>query len=372
MANEKPVRIAQVMGKMNGGGVEAVVMNYYRHIDKSRVQFDFLVDADSTRVPRKQIESLGGRVFEVPPYQHAIRYQRVLRDLFSCEKWSVVHSHINALSVFPLRAAKKAGIPVRIAHSHSSGGGGKGEAAKDALKQALKTQSLRYPTSLVACSEVAGKWLFGEDARFTVFPNAIDLPAFAPNDELRREKRRELGIADGTFVVGHIGRMAPQKNHQFLLEVFSSLLEMEPNSVLLLAGDGPLLEDVKVDVAMMGDQVKILGQRSDVVGLYQAFDVFCLPSIYEGLPVVGVECQASGTPILASTGVTSETAVTSLMEFEALSSSPRAWAEHLLSMRGKRFIPADRKGLSRFDIDKAADKLANYYIRLAGEQKAWN
>lgn len=111
----EPVRVAQVVGKMVGGGVEAVVMNYYRHIDHSKVQFDFLVDSDSTLVPRDEIESLGGRVFEIPPYQHVVKYQRELQRLYKQEGWNIVHSHINALSVFPLRAAKKAGVPVRIA-----------------------------------------------------------------------------------------------------------------------------------------------------------------------------------------------------------------------------------------------------------------
>lgn len=120
----EPIRVAQVVGKMVGGGVEAVVMNYYRHIDRSKVQFDFLVDSDSTLVPREEIESLGGRVFEIPPYQHVVEYQRELQRLFKEENWKIVHSHINALSVFPLRAAKKAGIPVRIAHSHSTSGKG--------------------------------------------------------------------------------------------------------------------------------------------------------------------------------------------------------------------------------------------------------
>ena len=132
----EPIRVAQVVGKMVGGGVEAVVMNYYRHIDRSKVQFDFLVDSDSTLVPREEIESLGGRIFEIPPYQHAIEYQRELQSLFTQEGWKIVHSHINALSVFPLRAAKKAGVPVRIAHSHSTSG--KGEFAKNALKDCFR------------------------------------------------------------------------------------------------------------------------------------------------------------------------------------------------------------------------------------------
>lgn len=190
MAN--PIRVAQIVGKMNGGGVEAVVMNYYRHIDRSKVQFDFLVDSDSTLVPREEIESLGGRVFEIPPYQHVVEYQRELQRLFKQEGWKIVHSHINALSVFPLRAAKKACVPVRIAHSHSTSG--KGEYAKNTLKALLKTQSNRYPTHRFACSNFAGDWLFGKDAQFEVVYNAIDLDRFRFNAEARALARADLGL----------------------------------------------------------------------------------------------------------------------------------------------------------------------------------
>ena len=190
MAN--PIRVAQIVGKMNGGGVEAVVMNYYRHIDKNKVQFDFLIDSDSTLVPREEIESLGGRVFEVPPYQHVIEYQRELQRIFKQEGWRIVHSHINALSVFPLRAAKKAGVHVRIAHSHSTSG--KGEYAKNALKAVLKTQSNRYPTHRFACSKFAGEWLFGDAAEFEVVYNALDLDRFRFNAEARAQARADLGL----------------------------------------------------------------------------------------------------------------------------------------------------------------------------------
>ena len=167
-------------------------MNYYRHIDRSKVQFDFLVDSDSTLIPREEIESLGGRVFEIPPYQHVAEYQRELQRLFKQEGWKIVHSHINALSVFPLRAAKKAGVPVRIAHSHSTSG--KGEYAKNALKAVLKTQSNRYPTHRFACSQFAGEWLFGKAAHFEIVYNAIDLDRFCFNAEARAQARADLGL----------------------------------------------------------------------------------------------------------------------------------------------------------------------------------
>lgn len=188
----EPIRVAHVMGKMVGGGVEQVVMNYYRHIDRSKVQFDFLVDADSTLVPTEEIESLGGRVFVVPPYQNVLEYQQALKSLFRVQGWEIVHSHINALSVFPLHAAKKAGVPVRIAHSHSTSG--KGEYAKNALKAVLRTQANRYPTHRFACSELAGKWLFGEGSDFEVIHNAVDLSRFIFDVDTRAEARAALGL----------------------------------------------------------------------------------------------------------------------------------------------------------------------------------
>lgn len=361
-----PIRVAHVMGYMNGGGVEAVVMNYYRHIDRSRVQFDFIVCEDSSMVPIDEVVSLGGRVFMVPPYSHVLEYRRALVAMFREHSWRIVHAHLNALSVFPLQAAKIADIPVRIAHSHSSNGGGKGEFVKDVMKTVLRSFSRMYPTDLLACSKVAGDWLFGSNSGYVVLPNAVDMAAFAPDKELRAETRRGFGASDGTFIVGHIGRMVPPKNHLFLLEIFRALLAIEPDSLLLLAGEGPLLDKTREMAEAVGvaDKVRFLGQRNDAAALYRAFDVFCLPSIYEGLPMVGVECQASETPILTSEAVSREAAMTSLMEFESLSSLPEVWARHLLSMRGRTFAPGDAGGLTAFDVVAAAKKLEVFYLNL--------
>ncbi len=362
-------RVAMVMGKMLGGGVESVIMNYYRSIDRSQVQFDFLVDSDSTLVPRDEIETLGGRVFEIPPYQHIAEYQMGLGRLFEQEGWPIVHSHINALSVFPLRAAKRAGIPVRIAHSHSTSG--RGELAKNALKAVLKTQANRYPTHRLACSRLAGDWLFGKGADYTIMRNAVDLSVFSPNSEDRACERELLGVADGQLLVGHIGRFMEQKNHIFLLEIFKELLELRPGSVLALVGDGPLLNCIHEKACELGldGSVLFLGTRVDVPSLYRAFDVFCLPSLYEGLPMVGIECQAAQTPILASDTVTAEAAATSLMEFESLDSDPGVWARKLLRMVGKHPSGCDLELIRDYDISSAASKLLIFYRSAMGEHE---
>lgn len=212
----EPLRVAQVMGYMNGGGVEQVVMNYYRHVDRARAQFDFIVCEGSGLIPREEIESMGGRVFTVPPYGSLPRYMREIEVLFREQGWPIVHSHVNALSVFPLRAAERADVPVRIASSHSSGGGGKGETVRDLAKGILRRFSTVYPTDLLACSHVAGDWLFGEDADYSVLPNAVDLTRFESDEDLRASLRRSLDAGEDMFVIGHIGRMAPQKKPLFL------------------------------------------------------------------------------------------------------------------------------------------------------------
>lgn len=356
MAN--PIRVAQIVGKMNGGGVEAVVMNYYRHIDKSKVQLDFLIDSDSTLVPREEIESLGGRVFEIPPYQHVIEYQRELQRIFKQEGWKIVHSHINALSVFPLRAAAKAGVPVRIAHSHSTSG--KGEYAKNALKAVLKTQSNRYPTHRFACSRFAGEWLFGKDANFEVVYNAIDLNSFRFNVEAREQARADLGLVGGQFVIGHVGRFMAQKNHPFLIDVFAEVAKRRDDVVLLLVGTGETEASVKslVDERGLTDRVMFLGQRSDVNRLYQAFDAFVLPSLYEGLGLVGVEAQVSGLPCLLSDAITREVDVTGECKFLPID-SPAVWADEIDSL-----LPYSYEGRSSISSGQFAD----YNIELQGER----
>ena len=351
------------MGKMVGGGVEAVVMNYYRHIDRSRVQFDFLVDEDSAFVPREEIGSLGGRVFEVPPYQRPFAYARSLESLFADEGWPIVHSHVNALPVFPLRVAARAGVPVRIAHSHSTAG--KGEPVKNALKRLLRTQANRYPTHRLACSRYAGEWLFGEGAGFDVLYNAIELDRFPFNAEVRAEARADLGLVGDELAVGHVGRFMAQKNHTFLLDAFAEVAARRPDAVLLLVGAGELRSFVECRAAERGlaGRVRFLGQRDDVERLYQAFDAFALPSLYEGLCLVGVEAQRAGLPCLLSDAITREVDVTGTVRFLPID-EPSAWADALCALRAGERVPVRPESFSDYDIDAAAGRLAERYLDL--------
>lgn len=366
MKKEKPIVVAQIMGKWFGGGVEAVIMNYYRNIDRSKVQFDFICDEDSTNIPYDEIKKLGGRVIICPPYQKIFEYERFLIDLFKKNNYKIVHSNINTLSIFPLRAAKKAGVPIRIAHSHSTTN--KKEWKKNLMKQALRPFSKKYATDYFACSELAGRWLFGdktfEQGKVTIINNAIDLDKFKYDEKIRKEKRKELNINDDTLVVGHIGRFVAQKNHTFLIDIFNELHTKEKNSILLLIGQGPLMGEIKQKVEALGisDSVKFLGQRDDVNELYNVMDLFLFPSLYEGLGMVLIEAQANGLPCIASTEVPKIADISSNVQFYDLNDSIDIWLKNYDTNRFK-FICKN----CIYDIKKEAEKLEKYYMKIGKE-----
>lgn len=364
---KEPLVVAQIMGKFSGGGVESVVMNYYRHIDKTKVQFDFICDSDSTGIPYEEIEQLGGRVIIVPPYQNFFSYQKKMRQVLRLGNYKIVHSHISTLSVFPLRIAKKVGVPVRIAHCHSTSN--KKEWKRNLIKQILKPFSKLYATNYFACSELAGRWLFGnktfDKGNVYILNNAIDLDKFKYDEELRKNKRKELNIKDDTLVIGHIGRFVMQKNHEFLIDVFNELQKINENSVLLLAGEGPLVDKIKQKVVDLNlvDKVRFLGQRNDANELYQSFDVFLLPSLYEGLPVVGVEAQASGLLCFFSTDMTKETKVLESSTFISLEKKPDIWAQRIIE-KYQSYRRTDVKSEiseNGFNIKEEAKKLEKKY-----------
>lgn len=357
-----PIRVAHVMGKMLGGGVESVVMNYYRHIDREQVQFDLLVDADSTLVPREEVESLGGRVLVVPPYQKLPRYMHELERLFRQERWPIVHSHVNALSVFPLRAAKRAGVPVRIAHSHSTAGGR--DPLKNAMKAALRPFASVYPTQRVACTCHAGEWLFGKGADFRVVPNAIDIGAFHFDGARRARARAELGVGDGQLVVGHIGRFAPEKNQGTLIRAFSLVAKSDSNARLVLVGEGrqrAKWEALAARICPEGS-VLFLGQCADVADLYCAFDVFCLPSEFEGLGMVAVEAEASGCPCVLSAAVPKEADPAGNAVF-LLPNDVASWSEAILAAASAR-MRTDPSDFADYNIVLAAKELTSWYLSL--------
>ena len=357
---------------MRNGGLEGTALNYYKYIDRSRIQYDFLIDEDSPHsMPEELIKDLGGRILTVPPYQKAPAYHKALYTLFKTEHYPLVFSHINTLSVFPLYAAYRAGVPVRVALSQSTAG--KDGLIRNAMKYTLRNFSRTFATHWCACSRLAGQFQFGNKAMYSgkvrIWPNAIELERFAYNEAVRHEMRKVLGL-EGKFVVGHAGRFMHQKNHMFLLEIFREVKARKPESALLLAGDGPLFNMFREKVNALGlsEDVVFAGNVHDMERYYQAMDVFIFPSLYEGLPVVGSEVQVSGLPFLCADTVTPETKFCDNMRFMSLRESARDWAREALRIsnghiRRDMSQPARDAG---FDIKAQGARMSEWYCQLLG------
>lgn len=370
-----PVRIAQILGKMEGGGVEQVVMNYYRHIDRSKLQFDFFIFENSGRVPEEEIKSLGGRVFRLCGLKNTPRYIKSLSSLLKENNYPVAHCHLSTLSGPALKAAKMAGVPVRIIHNHSTSGG-KRELVRNLAKALLKPFCSKNATHRFACSEYAAEWMYGKrpvcgiagekasDKAVYILRNAVDSGFFRRDESKRISLREELGIPESALVFGHIGRFCPQKNQSFLLDIFEEILKSEPDSYLLMAGTGDDMELIRdrINKAGLSERALLLGQRNDTDRLYNAFDCFILPSNYEGLCVVGVEAQAVGVRCLFSDRITTEVKLSEGANFFSLKASPTEWAEAAIQAAKSTPLPATLASCG-YEISVEAERLSDFYLR---------
>ena len=300
-------RIAVMMTDMNYGGVETVIMNYYRRIDKNKIQFDFFA-LEGSRLPQKEeIEKAGGRVYVVPRYTRPRAYCREVLRIFRQNNYRIVHSNMNTLSFFPLYMAKKAGIPVRIAHNHSTAA--KGETKKNILKYLLRPLAKSCATDYMACSAQAAEWMFGRKAvnegRVYIVNNAIELKRFMYSEAKRREIRAVFAVQEDEILIGCIGRLCFQKNQEFLLRVLKQLNDRaayDSKVKLMLVGDGEnrdrlvaLARELKLEKLLI--MIPACDRANDY---YNAFDIFALPSRYEGFGMVAVEAQMNGLPCLLS------------------------------------------------------------------------
>lgn len=363
---DKPLRVLQIMGIVESGGVEAVIMNYYRNIDKNNVQFDFVMHKGSNFSYISEVQGMGAKVYEITPYTKnifAFTYEiyRIVKD----GHYDIVHSNMNSLSVFPLFAAWLASAKIRILHNHTTDT--KAERLRTFIKRILRPFAKMFANRYWACSKLAAEWMYGKQAvgagKVTIINNAIDLGKFAFNQDKRNLLRKELGL-DGKFVVGHVGRFMKQKNHDFLIKIFTEVAKQKNEAALLLIGEGPLFESIKNKVNIMGltDKVIFLGARNDVGDLYNVMDVFALPSFYEGLPVVGVEVQANGLPFLCSDKVTREILISDSIKLIPLNNGAEKWAEEILSVKRGSFAKTLKSMQeSGFDISNEARKLENKY-----------
>ena len=352
-------RILQVVTYMGRGGIETMLMNYYRRMDREKIQFDFLVHREFRADYDDEIEALGGRIYRVPPMNPASgSYRKALTDFFNSHSYRVVHCHLNYMSGVVLAAAKKSGIPVRIAHAHTAS---MAPGWKQAVRRLCKYLIPATATHRFSCSTEAGRAIFGSQD-FSILANAIDAAAFAPDDALRREVRAELGLGDSLTVM-HVGRMVYAKNHEFLLDAFQDLLTTDPAAKLVLIGDGELRPEIEAKAAVLpAGSVLFLGTRTDIPRLLQAADIFAFPSRFEGFGITVLEAQAAGLPCIKADTITDDCNVTKLVQSLPLT-DPKAWATAIAAAgHTKKEDQLSAIRASGYDIVTAADKLSRFYL----------
>ena len=365
---KKTARVLNLFTIMNRGGAETMVMNYYRQIDRTKLQFDFMVHRDERGEYDDEIEALGGRIFRMPPVRpwSASSYRKQVSEFYKKHpEYRVIHSHMSELGYYDFIEAERLGVPVRIAHAHNRP---HGVDLKSPMRWYYKTKMMPHITHMFICGEEAGNWLFGEknSGKFIMLNNAIDSRKYALDPSVRKKVRDDLGISNN-LVIGHVGRFDTQKNHRFLIEIFNKVQAKRSDALLLLIGNdsGEIGEKIHSMVSAFGisDKVRFLGVRSDVAELMQAMDVFLFPSLFEGLSLASVEAQAAGLQVLISDGVPIECKKTPLVHVMPLSASAESWADKVTELAG---IPRQNTCQdiidSGFDIKENAKWLQNFYL----------
>ena len=368
---QKPIRILNLFTIMNRGGAETMVMNYYRNIDRTKVQFDFMVHRKEEGAYDDEIESLGGKIYRMPairPWSDA-SYRKEIRKFYAEHKeYRIIHSHMSELGYYDFSEAERAGIPIRICHAHNRP---YGIDLKTPFRWYYKRRIMPHITHMFMCGEESGEWLFGKKNKdkFIQLNNAIDAEKYTYNCVKRQEIRETFGISENQIVVGHVGRFDPQKNHKFIIDIFAEVQKQDKNAVLLLVGDdkSAIGKEIHQKVEQLGLQnVIFTGVRSDVSDLMQAMDVFLFPSLFEGLSVASVEAQAAGLPVLISDGVPIECKKTNLVRQINLKSGATVWAEAVINaakiQRKNTFEEIKNAG---FDIKENVLKLQEFYIKVS-------
>lgn len=361
------IRILHVVTYMGRGGLETMLMNYYRAIDRRQIQFDFLTHRDFKADYDDEIKLLGGKIYHLPRLNpFSLRYRKTLGAFFDFHpEYRIIHVHQDCLSSVIIKVAKERGVPVRIAHSHSSS---QDKNLKYPIKLFFRQFISKYATHLMACGEDAGKWMF-RGAPFQILNNAIDASAYQYNAEKHITMRKTLGIPDNMLLVGHVGRFSPPKNHSGLIDIFAEIKKRAP-ARLLLVGEGNLRGEIERKVTDLGlsDDVIFAGLRSDVNDLMQAMDVFVFPSLYEGIPLTMIEAQASGLPCLISEKVPIECKVTDCVQQISLRVGAEAWANAAIEVAGTpRKNTFDDIAEAEYDMKTNAEKLSNWYRELEAE-----
>lgn len=366
---QEPIRILMLFTIMNRGGAETMVMNYYRNIDRTKVQFDFMVHREERGAYDDEIEALGGRIYRMMPLHPFTfgKYQKQIVKFFNEHPdYKIIHGHCSESGYFVYKEASKRGIPVIIAHAHST------KALFDLkwfFRTYFKHAMRKYVTQIFTCGEESAIWLAGKKLgkKAILQRNAIDTQRYLYSPTTAQKVRESLQISDDTLVIGHVGSFWKIKNQTFLVDIFQKLHQEEPNSKLLLIGEGELKTAIMQKAANMNLQgsVSFLGSRNDVPDLLKAIDVFVFPSLGEGLSVAMLEAQCAGLPCIVSNTIPKEVEMTDLITYLPLNNQPEMWCKYILKAYQKsndrNQYPAvlTEKG---YDIKRNAEWLQNYYI----------
>lgn len=361
----EPIRILQINNAMVSAGIETFIMNVYRHIDREKVQFDFLVHYPIPQFFDEEIKQLGGRIYylSIRKDNNFIKYFKDLNQFFKEHKeYHVIHGHMDFYGVFYLFFAWKNGVKIRIIHSHNAN---VTRSIKGMLTFFLDIP-LKYMTKYrFACSQKAGKFLY-KNKSFTVLNNAIDVDKFSFNEEKRNQLREKYQAKDKIIYLS-IGRFEKQKNHIFMLKIFEEILKIQPQAQLWLIGKGTLEKKVQEEIIKrhLQEHVKILGIQKDIQGFLSAGDVFLMPSLYEGLPVSGVEAQANGIQCYFSENITDEINITDAAHFISLKKSPSEWAK-IITSNSISHLSNQKEKITQmgFNMIQQASEIQNMYIEL--------
>lgn len=361
-------RILHIVNSMNRGGIETFIMNVYRNIDRTKMQFDFILHTENESSYEKEIKHLGGRIFRIPSRRQGLSNNRKHLETFFEEhkEYRIVHQHASSLSyIMPLKIAKKNGVPIRIIHAHSTKEGG---SFFHKYLHLLNAKNIdKIATHYYACSDFAADWFYNKKIlnklNFKIIKNGIKSADFSFNPVIREELRKKLNINE-KFVIGHVGRFSSVKNHKFLVEIFKSIHNVDSSSLLILVGEGETKDEIQDMVNDLGlsNSVIFTGLQNNIAKWLQVMDVFVFPSIYEGLPVSLIEAQASGLQCIVSDTITKQVNITERIRYLDLS-EPQKWIEAILE-RDQKYRRQDSAKMikdSGYDIEQVTQYLYNIY-----------
>ncbi len=360
------IRILHMIGSLEIGGSQAMVMNIYRNIEREKIQFDFIVDSSNEQYFADEIKQLGGKIYSMPKFKgtNLLEIKKKWNRFFiEHPEYKILHSHVRSYASIYLPIAKKHGVKT-IIHSHSTSNG----CGMSALMKAVLQYPLRYQADyFFGCSKKSGEWLFGKKIvvsdKFFVIKNAINIELYKPDPEIRKQYRKQLNIEEKAKVFVHIGRLHEAKNHMFLLEVFSLIKKKYDDAILVLVGDGDLKNKIisKINELELNKSVYMLGARNDVPNILKCSDCFLFPSNWEGLPVTVIEAQAAGLPCLISDRVTREVAISDLVKYLSVDNGVNIWMNEVeRTTMEKRDVSKDiiKAG---FDIRMSAKWILDFY-----------